>query len=481
MGVQMYLSYMKNKKMFILIFPALIAFSIALIPTLKYQWPLSWDIYYHVHMAKLYMEQGITFFDPLTWAPFGRPIYYPPLFHFLLASLSMLFNMDPFKVARLLQPIFAMLIVLSFSWVAYKFYDLTVGVLAGFFIFFSSIFVRFMLPAPEAMALIVFPVSVYFYYLAVENYNYKYAIISGILAGIILLTHALSALCLFLVISVFTVVMKVSKRKVDLRPFWVFSGCTLAVASIWWLPLLLKYGYVVKMLYICPLEIFKYLNIFGMLSLTFALVGGLLLLKKRRNKDVLILSWLITILVLSESHWLGIPVLSYRIVTFAVFPMMILAGLGIKCVKINKDKRFFCVFVSIICIVAIFSGFSKVDEFKCAPSWLRASDSELDIANWFKLHGDKEKVVITSNYRIDTLIVSIARQPVSQGGYGQGTLKMLSAKKYIEGKVKKSDLIKNKIGYFVLNVKAKAPPYSKLVYQNDEYKIYLVDNLLEKG
>lgn len=41
----------RKNPVFFLLIPALAAFFIALVPTLKYQWPLSWDIFYHVHIV----------------------------------------------------------------------------------------------------------------------------------------------------------------------------------------------------------------------------------------------------------------------------------------------------------------------------------------------------------------------------------------------------------------------------------------------
>ncbi|MGZ7070749.1 MAG: hypothetical protein ACXVHN_08015, partial [Methanobacterium sp.] len=90
---------------FIWIIPAITIFLIALIPTLKYQWPLSYDIIYHIQFAKVYSQYGLTLINPLMNAPTGEKIAYPPLFHFLLVALVNIFKIDYFQVARSLQPI----------------------------------------------------------------------------------------------------------------------------------------------------------------------------------------------------------------------------------------------------------------------------------------------------------------------------------------------------------------------------------------
>jgi len=126
-------------KTFFLVIPALIAFLIVLIPTLKFQWPLSWDIYYHIHLAQLYLEYGFTLWDPLTVVPYGRPIAYPPVFHLLLAGLSYVLGTDPFQVARLMQPFLAMALVLSITYVTYRLFGFISGISAGLLTILSLI------------------------------------------------------------------------------------------------------------------------------------------------------------------------------------------------------------------------------------------------------------------------------------------------------------------------------------------------------
>ncbi|BDZ71280.1 hypothetical protein [Methanobacterium petrolearium] len=68
---------LKNRK-YLIALPALAALFIALIPTIKYQWPIGWDIIYHVQYAQVYAQYGFTLTDPQLNAPFGRKIAYLP-------------------------------------------------------------------------------------------------------------------------------------------------------------------------------------------------------------------------------------------------------------------------------------------------------------------------------------------------------------------------------------------------------------------
>jgi hypothetical protein len=475
-----YLQILREKPVLLLLIPALAAFFIALIPTLKYQWPLGGDIFYHVHLAKLYLEQGLVYWDPLTSAPYGRPIFYPPIFHLLLLSLDLIFG-DMFTAARFLQPVLTLFLFLSYAYVAYKLYEsVLVGVTAGFFIFFSVVFQRFILPGPENLALILFPLVIYGFYLSTNNKSYKYASISGILAGIVFLTHMLSASFLFLVTSLYTILISLKDKSI-LKYWVVFVISAFLVASIWWMPLLIKYGIVFNSSGDSPylVSLLSYPKFFGILTLLFAFLGAIPMVKRRSRQDILILTILIPILLVSNLNYLGVPILSNRFLTFALFPMVVMAGVGVKYLKTvieekNISQKFFGIFIACVYVSSVMIGYSMLADVDSGFLWLRASDSELDIAEWFQENGDKKSVVVAYNFR-DPFIVAISRQPVAVGGYGQGIIKSLDIQKYADGRVNQSDFLKDNVRYVVLPSSMKAPPYTTLVYKNNKYQIFTFD------
>ena len=152
----------KLKKKYIIALPALAALCIALIPTMKYYWPMGWDIIYHVQYAQVYTQYGFTLSDPQLNAPYGRKMAYLPLFHLIIAGIGSSLNVDYFQVARFMQPLLAVSIVLSVSYVASKFYGELAGLGAGFLILSSFLAGRIILPLPENLALIFIPLSVFF-------------------------------------------------------------------------------------------------------------------------------------------------------------------------------------------------------------------------------------------------------------------------------------------------------------------------------
>jgi 4-amino-4-deoxy-L-arabinose transferase-like glycosyltransferase len=474
-----YIKNLKNNHVYLLLVPVMLTFIIALIPTLKYQWPLSGDIFFHVHMAKLYMIQGFTYWDPLTAAPFGRPIFYPPIFHLLMLSLSFLFG-DIFDVARFMQPVLGMLIVLSFSYVAFKLNNsLLVGISAGFFLFFSSVFKRILLPLPENLALIIFPLAFYGFYLAIERKNYDYASVAGILAGIIFLTHTLSAICLLIVTSIYSIIINL-REKVSIRYLGIFLLLAAIIALIWWAPILIQYGIISNLQTRIELNLWNYPKFLGYITLIFAALGFILIIKRKNNADTLILTAFITLLGISLLNYVGLPVLSNRILTFAVFPLVIMAGMGVELLKTKFMERGISrkIFYSFLCLVylaSILSALAMVADYDKSPSWLRVSNNQLDIAEWFKSNGDGKTVVIAYNYG-DPIIVAISGQPVALGGYGEGIPKSLNLEKYTMGKANRSDFIKDHVGYIVLPSEMKNPPYTRLVHKNADYAIYMFNN-----
>jgi len=459
------INIIKKKKHFLIFLPAIIAFFIALIPTLKFHAPLSWDVYFHVHMAKLYLEQGIIFWDPLTFSPFGRPIYYPPLFHLFIALLSDITSYDLLEITRFMQPFLAFSVVLSFTYLAYKLYNLSVGFIAGFLLFLTLPFSRFMYPIPESLAMIFLPLAIYFYYYGLENNNYFYVLASGVLSGLNLLIHPSSAVLLVVILGFYTFTLKAVRRKVNSKHFLLYTALTIIIASWWWFPLLLNYGYVYNFPTVI-VSLFDYPRIFG-ITLVFSPLGAYLLFKNKKNNDILIITWLIILVVISQIYLLGISVLSDRILYYAVLPLTIMAAYGLSYLDRAPYKNLFYMLTLFLIISIIISA-----SFVASMSKPDVSSSQLEIAYYFQNQGDKHSVVISADYILDSTIVSIARQPVSRGGYGGSRLKELEINKYLSSNFTKSDLIHDNVGYLVLHSNQGTPPYSWLVYENKDYKVF---------
>jgi hypothetical protein len=347
-----------NKRNLILL-PAIAAFIIALIPTLKYQWPLGWDIIYHIQYAQVYAHHGFTTVTPLLNAPTGQKIGYPPLFHFLIAALGTGLNVDFFQVARFLQPVLAASIVLSVSYVAYKFYGNIAGLAAGFLMLSSMLMGRMILTLPENLALVFLPLVVFFYYRSLKEKDLKIAIMGGILFVLVLATHQAATLCLVLAIVSITIMELVVYRNfkalgnflsfflilIVLGILGVIGLLVVAphlVESLWQQGITAITGMNTSLTFNRPLGIYSYLGNLGIMVLVFATIGGVFALKRHQQKDNVILAWIIAMILLSNAYWFGINVITYRVLIYLLIPLSILGGYGIHitCQKLKNYPRF---------------------------------------------------------------------------------------------------------------------------------------------
>ena len=496
-----------NKNKLLLIIPAISIFLITLIPTLNHSWPLSWDVIYHVLYAKVYTQDGFVLVNPLLNYPIGQKIGYPPLFHFLIAFLGTIFRVDYFSIARALQPFLAFFVILSVTYITKKFYGTVAGLSAGFLMISSTIIYRIMLPVPENLALIFLPLAAYLYYASVKEKSIKYAFIAGILMLIIAGTHQAALLCLIIIITGFTIAEIVIYRNIGIiKNYGAFLVSLLgiialaAVAILIFKPTLIQsissqgitsvLGFGTSLNYNQPLSFDKYLRNFGLLVTVFSLVGAFFAIKLRRRTDVYIFIWVISMIILSKAYYFGINVLSSRVLIYIVIPLSILGGFGVSQVyyKLKYYKRFSSgKFRSsfLICIFALSMLFGVLNvsdptlgsyyantifgSVQIAPP----SPSEVGVADWFKLNGDKNKSISISNLYTGVLIATESGMPIN---YEFANINNTTNKSYFET---------NNIGYIVYDKRLTLPPdyntlnryqanselyplyyYNKILYQN---------------
>lgn len=433
----------------LIILPAIAAFIIALIPTIKYQWPLGWDIIYHIHYAQVYANNGITLTTPLLNAPVGQKIGYPPLFHFLIAAMGNGMGINFFQIARFLQPLLAASIILSVSYVSYKFYGTIAGLGTGFLMLSSMLIERMILALPENLALIFLPLAVYYYYRSFKDNELKIAILGGILFLLVMATHQAATLCLVLVIISITLMEFIVYRNFKAIGNFLSFFLILIVlgilglvgiqiiaphvlGSLWQQGITAIIGISTSLPANRPLGIYSYLGNLGIMVLVFAIIGGLCGLKRRLRKDWVIMSWIISMIFLSNAYWFGVNVISYRVLIYLLIPLSILGGYGINITyhKIKENQRFaskkvITTFFVIIFALPLLSAaltvtdpdiaeYNAKNEFgtvQIAPP----SNSEVDLANWFNENGNKSRSLVISNQFTGMFLVSKANMPMNYG------------------------------------------------------------------
>jgi hypothetical protein len=501
------------------VIPAVIAFFIALIPTLTHQWPFTVDIFYHIHIAEVYSHYGLTLTDPLIDPNMESKIAYPPLFSLVIATLGAVLKIDYFQVARLLQPVLAFSVVLSVSYVAKKFYGEIAGISAGFLIISSYLFSKLVSPLPETMALIFMPLAVYFYYKSVMDKKYKYALISSLLFLLVILTHQATTLILFLVVTSIALILGILRRKIRFFTSYIMflavpmiivilAATEILVVSPDFIQKILTYGitavtgYSTSLPINDPISNLKYVAYLGIL-LIFAIAGGIVALRKRRTEDVLIFVWILVVFLISKAYWFDINVPSIRLLVHLLIPFSILGGLGLSYIYEDfKKKEFPSIkvrsgFLIATFVVASLFAVTTVEDpnFGVLPKYTNTVDfkipqiappteSDVNLADWFNKHGDKKSVVISNNYFTTQFLLATTMQSI-----GSST----TSENCIWSSFNKSELNKIGVGYFVydkrliysknstkitgtglfmFNIQRLIPSNARLVYENENYKIF---------
>ncbi|MEN6574483.1 hypothetical protein [Methanobacterium aggregans] len=479
----------KNFKGKLILIPAVAAFLLALIPTLTHNWPLSWDIFYHVQYAKIYSQYGFTLVDPLLNAPTGQVIGYPPLFHLLLAALGTVLKVDYFQIARFMQPFIAMSIVLSVSYVAKKLYGEIAGMSTGFLLISSYMLTRLLLPIPENLALIFLPLSVYFYYISITKRTLKYAVISGILFILVCLSHQAAILCLLLVIISFTLLEIILSRRITvLKNFGAFLsvGIILGIMGLIML-LILKpgllntimqkgieaIGFGTKLYYNKTFSNLGYLSHLGAFVSLFALVGAIASMKLRSKKGLFMLTWILVLFLLSKAYWFGINVISYRVLVYILIPMTILGGFGLSHVyyhlkdyKRFSSPRFRSAFLIALLGLSMFFGVLTVTNSEMGVFYAKPASgnfqiapptaSEVELASWFKANGNRSESILTTNQYSGMLVSSYAEMPMH---YNFENFNSTTSKSVFQ---------KESIGYIVLDKRLTIPSENGTFYLQKE-------------
>ena len=514
------------------IIPGLVAFFIALIPTLTYQWPLTFDIFVHIHIAQVYGHYGLTFIDPTLNPPNGTPIGYPPLFSLLLLFLTSILKINYFEVARLLQPIFAFSIVLSVSYVAKKFYGDIAGISAGFLVLSSYLFSQILTPLPQTLVLILVPLAVYTFYKSVMDEKYSYALISSLLFLIVIFTHQATTLILFLVITAIAIILGVYRRKIRFfTSYAVYLSLPIIIALLGFVAALLiapafvskifNYGLTSVLGYSSSLPInqpigdLKYVAYLGIV-LIFAGIGAVVAIKRRENKDLFLFIWILVIFIISKSYWFGVNVYTLRLLIFLLLPLSILGGMGLSYLYLEyKIKNYPLKRLRSVLLIAIFlfsslfalsividPNFPDIPKYDLTtnnltnPQIVPPSSSDLDMAAWFNEYGNKNKSVLITNIYSGRILSALTQMPIA-------TINA-SAPYYLNGKkttnTLTSSIQNSSIGYLVYDKRLKfssstsdsdvfyqdfiyysvdphtlIPRYAHIVHENADYIICEID------
>jgi len=504
-----------------------VAFIIALIPTLTFTWPFTVDIFVHVRAAEVFSQYGLTFVDPMINPTRGAPISSPPLFSLLLIFIGDILKINYFEVARLLQPFLAFSVVLSVSYVAKKFYGDIAGISAGFLVMSSYLFTRMVSPLPETLAIIFVPLSIYLYYKSVVTKNYTYALMSSLLFLLVITTHQATTNLLFLVITIITVVLGILKRdKIYLKSYACFISIPIVTAIAGTVVLLIidpslagklfTYSFALiktSVPYNDPISNVKYIIYLGIV-LVFTLFGLILAVKRRTTKDLFIIIWVVVLFVMSKSYLLGVNVYTIRLLIHLLLPLSILGGLGLSYLYLNFKKTDFpstkvrsIFLVTIFVISSLFavvtvtsSNFQVIPQYNkqpyessvlIVPQIAPPTNSDEELVKWFNTYGDNKSAIVSNNYATNEFLVATTGQPIED---------VKKSESIISNGFKNAQITRDSVGYFVFdkrliydsnstkkvtnngflyfnsnyNIKSMIPSNATLLYENQNYMVFKI-------
>lgn len=503
----MYDNILNSKKL--LFVPAIMAFMIALLLCFKFSYPISWDVYYHIHMANLYMTNGIVFWDYNTVAPTGRLIMYPPLFHWMLASISNLTAIPVVFVCKYLQPLFAFFMVFVISFVSYRFSD---DVLTGFFGGLLSLlcFVtinRAFICTPATIAIALSLLCCLYFYEAFDEADYKKVIISSICLALIMNLHMATAIIVIGVLGLYSFLL-LFRRRLSIKLLLTFMLIFVLLGLPWWIYVHIKYGLFFNSLPGSALRFDEYiLKYYGIIPSIFTFIGYYVLYKRGDEKSFFLFVWTLSILLLSQVYILGIQTVSIRILEVASYPLVIVAAFGFKyvydCIKKNKIK---VLLVILLIMLSALSSLMYVDTYmpnvladedtdtNIFPLWMheiidpvgsiikpsiisdRWADAELarnryDIMTYFSSLNDSG-LLVSEDAVMDTIIVSSSTSNVVYGGFTESIPDyVVDPVHIVHNNSTSAELRDLNINYILLKNNTPIPSYAYEVYNNTNYRV----------
>ena len=500
-------NYKYNKN--ILIIPAIITFIVSLLLLYKYTYPISWDVYYHVHMANLYLEKGLVFWDYETVAPMGRLIMYPPLFHLILAALSNITNVLPMELAKLLQPLFAFYLIGVITYVGYKLSDEFTGFVTGLIAMLCFVtFNRSVICTPATIAIGLSMLSCLYLYHGINQNKLKYYIISSISLALVCNLHMATALISIGVLGLYGLI-QLFKKNLNIKYLLIYLIIFVIIGLPWWVYIYLNYTLVFNSIAGNPLLLTNFfIKYFGITPSILTIIGIYALYKEKSDKSLFLIVWALSIVLLSQINYLGFETVSIRILEVASYPLILIAGIGFVYVydKIIKNMKLKYFILILLILLSSLTSLIYVDDY--TPDLMTENDSSTiiipqtlhmlvdpmgslyhisiissrygdynlalnryEVVEWFE-NNTNHQLLVSQDAVMDTPIVSTSKTPVVYGGFTESIPEyVVDPVHIVNNQSTSSELQDLHVGYILLYKNKTVPNYAEEVYSNDYYKI----------
>jgi len=496
-----------NKNKNLIFIPIIVSILLALYLTLTTNGPLSWDVYTHINYALAYMMNGITTVDPLLNAPTGKTIGYAPLFHFILIGLSKCVGSNLLLAAEILQPILACISTVIVIYVSNKFYDRLSAAASGMLLLSSFMFTRLILPIPETIAVIFFTLAIYFYYIAIDKEKYSYIFYSVIMTLLILSVHFSTFVYVTLIVTVLSAIYLLVSRKTQVIKsylLWIIPLIALLALGFIFLSMISPdkasslFGGVMSIIS-NPLSLFmgqkamgleRYIKCVGILPLIFGIIGLYYSIKNKKHMFICI--WALVAFIITNLHWIGIPVYTYRLLIYFVVPASILGGYGFTQLLDELSTRYkntTSILITAFIILTVISACLSLTDESVKYSSVTTEQStfhiapplgeEQEVIDYFKSQNATNKSVLTNNLFFGMIISSNKAIPLH---YSFDIYASPSSRK-----ASYSYLEDENIGYIVydkslvLNNKTEYTPLDVVYVEADYYPVYYFTNKITEN
>lgn len=350
-----------------------LSFTVVLHTCVKNEYPLSWDVWYHLRISRQFSE-GTFWWDSGSFGPEGRAHTYPPVFHVITAFLYKITGIPLQLLAQILTPFLFCVTVYSFYYLVNHVFDHKTAVVSCLFAAVSPLLLdRGVSYTPEALAFIFFNFGL------VSFWQKKWKI-AGILGGLLVLTHGLASVAFFFVILFYTGWSFIILRENVWKRFFQVFILMAIIPAVWVvnsIPAFVPQGFVY------PLTVYP--EKLGWIQVLLAFFG--LTWLKKDKKSVFVLSCAGSLFLLSR-YSVSLP---YRFTEFLVFPVCMLAGRGyirikavrLKSLRINPHLTLDVAIVFLV-FLSFTQGYWYIEKYRpvitteevAAFTWLNTSSVE---------------------------------------------------------------------------------------------------------
>jgi|MDTC01.1.fsa_nt_gb hypothetical protein len=436
---------MKINKKYLEVFIFLIVYLFAL-----YMWTLpfqdnkvpygEWDAISHWELGDFIAQRDRTFvnlppFLDYSYGPDNRfkphTLWYHPPFHTDFAIISA-FSNDRMAPIYITNAIFASAILISVFFVINRLFGFLPGILSAFVLTFSM---RDILPYlwgqwPERFAYAFIPLILYCFYMYYTTYSKEkskpiYLYIMSLLLAVNVFIHPMVFFHSLVGIFVFGLVLIIKHKKIPLnfRHIGIFLLIFILLFAVFpyqsgnvivsffgsSTPEDKKYSPLSRLLQwspnpkdfvgSVPESYFSFKDMHGLWTLPFLLIGLLILVVRRENRDIFLLAWLISLYLVLHRDLIGKFMFLHRSLSASAHIFVPITMVGVlsifsffKILKVSKSLLKYGAVILVVALTLVYNfpaAQSTLDKAYDSP-FIRINSAQVEVSEWLKDNIDED-------------------------------------------------------------------------------------------